>query len=357
MADPLIARLADVTDPVSGLSLPESGRLEGVNERDGLATVVLKVPQGEEDTGALKAAIEAALKREPGVSRVRIITTMERASKAEKPKPAPQATEAKPRPARRIIAVAAGKGGVGKSTVTANLAAAYAKQGLKVGVLDADVYGPSIPRLLGLRDVPGLRKDEAGIQPAEAHGIKVVSMGFLTKPGAAVVWRGPMVQGAITQFLNETVWDEPDVLLIDMPPGTGDAQLAIAQTAAVDGAVIACTPQDLALDDAKKAMAMFQQTHTPVLGLVENMSVFLCPHCGEPSEIFGHGGARAEAEAMGVPFLGEIPLHIDLRKRSDEGRPVAFDGGPVAKAFERLAEGVLAACDEARKPLPEIVFS
>ena len=175
--------------------------------------------------------------------------------------------------------------------------------------------------------------------------------------GAAVVWRGPMVQGAITQFLNETVWDEPDVLLIDMPPGTGDAQLAIAQTAAVDGAVIAVTPQDLALDDAKKAMAMFQQTHTPILGLIENMSVFLCPHCGEPSEIFGHGGARAEAEAMGVPFLGEIPLHIELRKRSDEGRPVAFDDGPVAKAFERLAGSVLAACDEARKPLPEIVFS
>lgn len=355
MADRLIALLATIADPVSGKPLPDSGRLEGVSERDGTATVVLKVPQGGDD-GSLKKAIEKTLKKDKAVKRVRLITTMERAQKSEAPKRPVTPPQGK-RPAKRIIAVAAGKGGVGKSTVTANLAAAYAKQGLKVGVLDADVYGPSIPRLLGLRDVPGLQKNEAGIQPAEAHGIKVVSMGFLTKPGAAVVWRGPMVQGAITQFLNETVWNEPDVLLIDMPPGTGDAQLAIAQTAAVDGAVIAVTPQDLALDDAKKAMAMFQQTHTPILGLIENMSVFLCPHCGEPSEIFGHGGARAEAEAMGVPFLGEIPLHIDLRKRSDEGRPVAFDDGPVAKAFERLAEGVLTACDEARKPLPEIVFS
>jgi len=355
MADRLIALLATIADPVSGKPLPESGRLEGVSERDGTATVVLKVPQGGDD-GALKKTIEKTLKTDRTVKRVRLITTMERAQKPEALK-RPVAPPQGKRPAKRIIAVAAGKGGVGKSTVTANLAAAYAKQGLKVGVLDADVYGPSIPRLLGLRDVPGLQKNEAGIQPAEAHGIKVVSMGFLTKPGAAVVWRGPMVQGAITQFLNETIWDEPDVLLIDMPPGTGDAQLAIAQTAAVDGAVIAVTPQDLALDDAKKAMAMFQQTHTPILGLIENMSVFLCPHCGEPSEIFGHGGARAEAEAMGVPFLGEIPLHIELRKRSDEGRPVAFDDGPVAKAFERLAGSVLAACDEARKPLPEIVFS
>lgn len=355
MTDRLTQTLDAIRDPASGKGLISAGRIEGANEKDGVATIVLKVPAGDDNTPALKMQIDAALTALDGIDRVRLITTMERAGKPEKARPAPKPQA--PRPAKRIIAVAAGKGGVGKSTVTANLAAAFAKQGLKVGVLDADVYGPSIPRLLGLRDVPGLQKTDDGIQPAEAHGIKVVSMGFLTKPGAAVVWRGPMVQGAITQFLNETAWGEPDVLLIDMPPGTGDAQLAIAQTAAVDGAVIACTPQDLALDDARKAMAMFEQTHTPILGLIENMSVFLCPHCGEPSEIFGHGGARSEAETMGVPFLGEIPLHIDLRKRSDEGRPVAFEEGPVSKAFARLAESILVACDEVRKPLPEIVFS
>jgi ATP-binding protein involved in chromosome partitioning len=166
-----------------------------------------------------------------------------------------------------------------------------------------------------------------------------------------------MIQGAIQQFLNDTDWGNPDVLIIDMPPGTGDAQLAIAQTVAIDGAVIACTPQDLALDDARKAIAMFEKTHTPILGLIENMSVFLCPHCGEPSEIFGHGGTRAEAQAMGVPFLGEIPLTIELRERSDSGEPVAFGDGPVADAFSRAAQAMLDSAGEARKPAPEIVFS
>ena len=355
MTERLTRTLDTITDPATGKGLISAGRIEGANEKDRIATVVLKVPAGDDNTPALKVQIEAALTALDGIERVRLITTMERTGKPEKPRAAAKAPAQ--RAAKRIIAVAAGKGGVGKSTVTANLAAAYAKKGLKVGVLDADVYGPSIPRLLGLTDVQGLKKTDDGIRPAEAHGIKIVSMGFLTKPDAAVVWRGPMVQGAITQFLNETQWEDPDVLLIDMPPGTGDAQLAIAQTAAVDGAVIACTPQDLALDDARKAMAMFEQTHTPILGLIENMSVFLCPHCGEPSEIFGHGGARAEAERMGVPFLGEIPLHIDLRKRSDDGRPVALEDGPVSKAFAALADSILVGCDEVRKPLPEIVFS
>lgn len=361
MSDALLARLNKIADPASGQGLVDAERLDGAVIDKGVATIVLKA-NADEDSATLKARIEAAAQEVDGVERVRVITTIQRspgsAAPASKGAGAPrQAAADSPRPARRIIAVAAGKGGVGKSTVAANLAAALAKQGLRVAILDADIYGPSIPRLFGLRDIKGLKKTDKGIEPAESHGVRIVSMGFLSKPGQPVVWRGPMVQGAIQQFLNEADWGDPDVLFIDMPPGTGDAQLAIAQTVAIDGAVIACTPQDLALDDARKAIGMFEKTHTPILGLIENMSVFLCPHCGEPSEIFGHGGARAEAEAMGVPFLGEIPLTIELRERSDSGHPVAFGDGPVADAFARAANAMLVLADEARKPAPDIAFS
>ena len=358
MSKTLNASLDALRDPATGQGLVAAGRIDGATLKDGVATVVLRVSGQDPDAMAReKAAIEAALTALPEVRRVRLITTLERAAKADSKAHAhAKPAQAEHRAARHVIAVAAGKGGVGKSTVAANLAVAMQRQGLSVGILDADIYGPSIPRLFGLADAKGLKKTDSGIQPLEAHGVKIVSMGFLTKPGAAVVWRGPMVQGAIQQFLKETAWGDLDVLIIDMPPGTGDAQLAIAQSAAIDGAVITCTPQDLALDDARKAMAMFQQTHTPLLGLIENMSVFLCPHCGEPSEIFGRGGARAEADALGLPFLGEIPLHIDLRKRSDEGRPVALDEGPVSKAFQAAAREILSASEQARKPAPKITF-
>ncbi|WP_420434403.1 Mrp/NBP35 family ATP-binding protein [Hyphobacterium sp.] len=357
MSDELIEKLDRIPDPASGKGLHAAGRLDGVAIRNGVATIVLKVG-ADESPEALKQSIESAAMALPDVERVRIISTLQR-SQGEPAAPARprQAAPAAKKPAKQVIAVAAGKGGVGKSTVAANLAAALGKSGRRVAVLDADIYGPSIPRLFGLLDTKGLRKTDTGIEPADAHGVKIVSMGFLTKPDQPVVWRGPMIQGAIQQFLNDTDWGDPDVLIIDMPPGTGDAQLAIAQTVAIDGAVIACTPQDLALDDARKAMAMFEKTHTPILGLIENMSVFLCPHCGEPSEIFGHGGTRAEAEAMGVPFLGEIPLTIELRERSDSGRPLAFDEGAVADAFARAAEAMLESAGEARKPAPEIVLT
>ncbi|WP_421790224.1 P-loop NTPase [Hyphobacterium sp.] len=360
MSDALLACLNTIPDPETGKGLDDADRLDGAVIDKGIATIVLKVTQGS-DPAKLKARIESEAAKLDGVERVRVITTLQRESSSPPPA-APQPAKAAESPAAKraaglIIAVAAGKGGVGKSTVAANLAAAMIKAGMSVGVLDADIYGPSIPRLFGLREVQGLRKNEDGIEPAGAHGAKIVSMGFLTKPDQPVVWRGPMVQGAIQQFLNDTAWGNPDVLIIDMPPGTGDAQLAIAQTVSLDGAVIACTPQDLALDDARKAMAMFEKTHTPILGIVENMSVFLCPHCGEPSEIFGHGGAREEAAAIGVPFLGEIPLTMELRERSDTGKPVAFDKGPVADAFANTASAVLESAGEARKPAPKITFS
>ncbi len=359
MEDVLRKALSGIIERQSGRNLLDAGRVESAGLMKDTATIVLAPPvAGDPDLDRLKPEIEAAIGRIDGVERVRVVMTAHRESSPAK-KPAPQQRPApapQKKPAKRIIAVAWGQGGGGKSTVAANLAVALARQGLKVGLLDADIYGPSAPRLFGLTDVPGLRKSDAGVEPVEAHGVKIISMGFVVKPGAAVVWRGPMVQGAIRQFMTDTNWGEADVLILDMPPGTGDAQLAIAQDLPVDGAVIVSTPQDLALDDARKAMSLFDQTHVPVLGMVENMSVFLCPHCGEASHIFGEGGVKAEAEALGLAYLGDIPLHPELRVRSDAGDPIALDDGPIGKAFARVARAALEAAEVASKPAPEIRF-
>jgi ATP-binding protein involved in chromosome partitioning len=362
MDDRLRDALMTVTERQSGRHIIDAKRVDSAALSAGTATIVLTPPvAGQPDLDRLQPEIEAAILALDGVDRARIIMTAHRESSGKKgganptrKAPTPAAPAAKP--ARQIIAVASGKGGVGKSTVSANIAAALARDGMKVGLLDADVYGPSAPRLFGLVDVPGLRKTDAGVQPIEAHGVKIISMGFVVKPGAPVVWRGPMVQGAIRQFMTDTDWGDLDVLILDMPPGTGDAQLALAQDLPVDGAVIVSTPQDLALDDARKAIALFEQTHVPILGIVENMSVFLCPHCGEGSHIFGHGGAKAEAERLRVDYLGEIPLHPELRQRSDQGLPAALEDGPVGQAFLKTAKAALAAADAVAKPLPEIVF-
>jgi len=346
------AGMSDPTATLRAALAAYADRLSGVDLRNGAATVVLR-PAAGGDTEAERARIENLLSGIAGVDRVRVVFE----GAAPRPVTRGRAVEAPKAPAKLVIAVASGKGGVGKSTVAANLAAACAREGLSVGLMDADVYGPSVPRLFGLSDVPGLRKEEGGIAPVEAHGVKVVSMGFLVGARDPVVWRGPMVTGAIRQFLQEVVWGDLDVLFIDMPPGTGDPQLAIAQGSPITGAVIVSTPQDLALDDARKAIALFDKTEIPVLGLIENMSVFICPHCGEASEIFGRGGARAEAELLGAPFLGEIPLHISLREASDAGTPVALGDGPVARAFSRAAAGAVDAAQGAHRPAPVIEFA
>ena len=255
-----------------------------------------------------------------------------------------------------IIAVASGKGGVGKSTTSANLALGLAAQGWQVGLLDADVYGPSMPRLFGLTEKPTVEGGK--LTPLEAYGLKIMSMGFLVDENIPMVWRGPMVSQAISQMLGEVVWGELDALVIDMPPGTGDVQLTIAQQVPLAGAVIVSTPQDLALIDARRAVAMFQKVEAPILGVIENMSYFLCPHCGGRSEIFAHGGARHDAEQMGVPFLGEAPLDMKIRETSDAGRPVvaAEPDSPQAAVYLNLAAKVKTLLEtQQRRAAPTIV--
>jgi ATP-binding protein involved in chromosome partitioning len=243
----------------------------------------------------------------------------------------------------KIVAVASGKGGVGKSTTAVNLALGLQKLGKKVGILDADIYGPSMPKLLGLKGKPQQLVDNK-LQPMEAYGLKVMSMGFLVDEETPMIWRGPMVMSALSQMLKDVAWGELDILVVDMPPGTGDAQLTMAQQVPLAGAVIVSTPQDLALIDARKGLNMFRKVDVPVLGLVENMSTFVCPHCGEKSDIFSHGGARREAERLGVPFLGEVPLTMDVRETSDAGTPVvaATPDAPAAKSYLEIARNTLA---------------
>jgi len=244
---------------------------------------------------------------------------------------------------KKIIAVASGKGGVGKSTTTVNLALALAERGLKVGILDADIYGPSMARLLAISGRPDATEDQALLKPMEAYGIQVMSMAFLVDEDTPVIWRGPMVIKALTQMLRDVEWKNIDVLVVDMPPGTGDAQLTMAQQVPLAGAVIVSTPQDLALIDARKGLNMFKKVDIPILGIIENMSTFVCPKCGEVSNIFGHGGAKNEADTKGVEFLGEVPLHMDIRETSDSGKPIMVSApdGVHADAYRAIAGNVV----------------
>ncbi len=318
---------------------------------DGAKVIVsVKVPEGfSGDLGEIKSKIEERLNGLDEIETLLVVMTAERAAPAapEPPKLKPRPTEApgrdmRPHSAaipgiRAIIAVASGKGGVGKSTTAVNLALGLRALGLKVGLLDADIYGPSLPRLMNITDRPEIKDDR--IVPIERYGIKTMSMGFLMEEDNPVIWRGPMVVSALMQMTREVEWGELDVLVLDMPPGTGDAQLTMAQQVPLQGAVIVSTPQDLALIDARKGLKMFKNVDVPIFGIIENMSTFICPHCGEPSAIFGHGGARRDAENLGVPFLGEIPLHMAIRENSDAGTPVvvAEADGPHAAAYRKIA--------------------
>lgn len=302
-------------------------RISGLAIEDGVVRAVLDVAGlARADAASLAAEVETALMAVPGVASVRLVQTAERTA----PLPGP----------RRIVAIASGKGGVGKSTVAANLAVALARQGLKIGLMDADIHGPSVPMLMGVRTRAELR--DKRIQPVPAHGVLTLSMGMMTDPDRALAWRGPMASSAMAQMISEADWGPLDLLLIDMPPGTGDISLTLAQKVKPDGVVIISTPQDLALIDAKRALALFRQLGTPVLGLVENMSQFTCPHCGEASAIFGEGGVEAAARAENLPLLARLPLDPAVRAASDAGLPAP------GQAFTDLAARLLDALETQR---------
>jgi ATP-binding protein involved in chromosome partitioning len=303
-----------------------------------------------------RAAAEAAVRALPGVSSVSVILTAHGPSAA---KPAPEAPsgappsltigrhptpQAGPQPVSgvdRILAIGSGKGGVGKSTVASNLAVALARAGRRVGLLDADIYGPSQPRMMGVTQRPG-SPDGKTIIPLVAHGVTMMSIGLMVEPERAVVWRGPMLMGALQQMLGQVAWGRLDVLLVDLPPGTGDVQLTLCQRTHLTGAIIVSTPQDVALLDARKAIDMFQTLKTPILGLIENMSSFVCPSCGHESHIFGHGGVAAEAARLGLPLLGSLPIDLDTRLAGDGGVPIAAGDSTMARAYARIAEGLVA---------------
>ncbi len=350
--------LAGVLDPARGKDVVTLGMVQQVAIRDGNIALVLQAdPSRAQELEVVRRACEQAVLSLPGVASVSAVLT------AEQPPEGPSGQGAGPNAIslpgiKAIIAVASGKGGVGKSTVTSNLALAMRRQGLEVGILDADIYGPSQPRLMGISGRPQAI-DETRIRPMAGYGIKVMSIGFMIDEERPMIWRGPMVQGALEQLLRDVDWGELDVLLVDMPPGTGDAQLTMSQRVPLRGAVIVSTPQDIALIDARKGLNMFRRVDVPVLGFIENMSWFACPHCGERTEIFAHGGAEKAAAAMQVPFLGGIPLHLAIRETSDQGLPIVASApdSAEARAFSAVAERLMEELGQsAVAAAPEIRF-
>ena len=364
--------LARVMTP-RGVALTNAGVLSAITANDGKVFFSINVEASEARAWeSVRAAAEAAVRAIPGVTMAMVALTAERKAGPAAPPPphrhahgvqnvsahrppqspaSPMSKQSEIPGIAAVIAVASGKGGVGKSTTALNLALGLRDLGLRVGLLDADIYGPSVPRLTGIREKPQLNGDKKMI-PIVRFGLAIMSIGFLVEEETAMIWRGPMVMSAITQMLRDVAWGTLDVLVVDMPPGTGDAQLTLAQNVPLKGAIIISTPQDLSLIDARRGLAMFKKVNVPVLGIIENMSYFQCPHCGTQSDIFGHGGARHEAERLAVPFLGEIPLHMSIRATSDSGTPVVESepNGPHAAIYRAIGtkvrdqlQGVIAA--------------
>ncbi len=374
----VLEALKTVIDPGLGKDIVASNMVKGVVVRDGNVGFAIEVdPRRGPALEPLRKEAEQKVMGLSGVSSVTAVLTAEKGGGAQ-PEGLPRQVAQGPgqgpatgqRPGseralvpgvRSIVAVASGKGGVGKSTTATNLALALAIRGLKVGVLDADIYGPSHPRMLGISGRPQY-PDCKTLTPMENFGVKCMSMGFLVPEDSPMIWRGPMVQSALQQMLRDVDWGELDVLVVDMPPGTGDAQLTMAQQVPLAGAVIVSTPQDIALIDAKKGLNMFRKVDIPVLGIIENMSTFVCPNCSHESHVFGHGGARREAEKLGIAFLGEVPLDIEIRETSDDGRPVVVSrpDGPQAKRYLEIAEtiwsGLSARLEGGGRTAPKIVM-
>ena len=343
------AALARVTLP-DGKSLIAHDMIRALRIDGDVVRFVIEAPSAEvaQAMGPLRDAAEKIVADLPGVASVSVaLTAHGPVAKPSAPPslkigghPKPQAGPTKPAGVQRILAIGSGKGGVGKSTISSNLAVALARQGRKVGLLDADIYGPSQPRMMGINKRPA-SPDGKTIIPLQAHGVTLMSIGFMMEEGKAVVWRGPMLMGALQQMLGQVQWGELDVLLVDLPPGTGDVQLTLCTKTELSGAIVVSTPQDVALIDARKALDMFATLKTPVLGLIENMSMFVCPDCGAEHEIFGHGGVAAEALKMGVPLLGSLPIDLATRLAGDGGTPIAAGDSPMAKAYARIAQGLI----------------
>ena len=343
----------DILNTLGKISLPDGGNLVS-NDLIRALTIdaanvqfVIEAPSAEAARGmaAVREAAEQAVRGIEGVENVSVVLTAHGPAPASAPPslkvgghPQPSAGgPSKVSGVERIIAIGSGKGGVGKSTVASNLAVALTAEGRRVGLLDADIYGPSQPKMMGIAKRPS-SPDGKTIIPLTSHGVTLMSIGFMVEPEKAVVWRGPMLMGALQQMLTQVQWGELDVLIVDLPPGTGDVQLTLCQRTLVTGALVVSTPQDVALMDARKAIDMFRTLNTPVLGLIENMSTYVCPKCGHEAHLFGHGGVRAEAERLGVPFLGEIPLSLDVRLAGDDGKPIALSDAPAAEAYAHLAK-------------------